>query len=80
MANPRLKLDQPSILDRIQTTLKVAAKRRGLAQVDQLSQIGSISRPIVETLRQEYQQAVQQAEASLTYLWQQPHLITRLFG
>jgi CPA1 family monovalent cation:H+ antiporter len=75
-----LKLDQPSILDRIQTTqAKVAAKRQGLAQVDQLSQIGSISRPIVETLRQEYQQAVQQAEASLTYLWQQPHLNTRLF-
>ncbi|GAB4226648.1 MAG: hypothetical protein Kow00121_54960 [Elainellaceae cyanobacterium] len=75
-----LKLDQPSVLDRIQTSqAKVAAKRQGLAQVDRLHQIGSIAAPIIEELRQEYQQAVQQAEAELTYLWQQPYLNPRQF-
>lgn len=75
-----LKLDQPSVLDRIQTTqATVIAKRQGLAQVGHLSEMGSISCPILDNLRQEYQQAVQQAQARLTHLWQQPQLNPRLF-
>jgi monovalent cation:H+ antiporter, CPA1 family len=75
-----LKLDQPSVLDRIQTSqAKVVAKRQGLAQVEQLSQMESVSRSTIENLRQDYQQALQEAEETLTHLWQQPNLNPRLF-
>jgi CPA1 family monovalent cation:H+ antiporter len=65
-----LKLDRSSIVDRIREgQARVVAKRQGLDQVAFLEKIKPVSREVRESLRQEYQQAVQEAEQSLAALW-----------
>jgi hypothetical protein len=65
-----LKLDRPTILARLEeleAILKV--KRQGFQQITKLESLPIFSQPALAELKQEYQQAVAQAETRLFAFW-----------
>ncbi len=66
-----LKLDQPSIFDRIgQAQALIEAKRKAMVEVKELEAIDSCSQEVIDSYQAKYKSSLQAAERKLSQLWE----------